>query len=130
MTVGVIVAFVQYLARLYGPASALVGVQVQVVSAFAVFERIFDYLDMTPEAPQRRGCIALGDRARRRSQFEDVRFSYLPERVGAGRRQPSRASPGSSSRSSGPSGAGKTTIAQSRAALLRSARGPRARRRP
>ncbi|MDB5073298.1 MAG: transporter, partial [Candidatus Eremiobacteraeota bacterium] len=49
VTVGTIVAFVAYLGRLYGPASSLAGVQVQIVSAFAVFERIFEYLDMQPE---------------------------------------------------------------------------------
>lgn len=49
LTVGVVVTFVALLARLYGPASALAGIQVQIVSALAVFERIFDYLDMKEE---------------------------------------------------------------------------------
>ncbi len=49
LSVGTIVAFVALLGRLYGPASTLAGVQVQIVSALAVFERIFDYLDMAPE---------------------------------------------------------------------------------
>ena len=42
LTIGTIVAFVAYFGRLYSPASALAGVQVQIVSALAVFERIFD----------------------------------------------------------------------------------------
>src|ERR1700722_16530014 len=47
LQVGVIVAFVSFIqGRLYGPAAALAGIQVQIVSALAVFERIFDYLDM------------------------------------------------------------------------------------
>jgi ATP-binding cassette subfamily B protein len=109
MTVGIIVAFVQYLARLYGPASALVGVQVQVVSAFAVFERIFEYLDMTPEAPQRPDAISLGV-ARGAIAFENVRFNYLPDRwVLDG--VSLRAEPGQLVALVGPSGAGKTTIA-------------------
>src|SRR5271165_323127 len=49
LTIGTIVAFVALLGRLYGPASALAGTQVQIVSALAVFERIFEYLDMKPE---------------------------------------------------------------------------------
>lgn len=73
LQVGTIVAFVAYLGRLYGPASALVGVQVQLVSALAVFERIFDYLDMEPEAPQRADAIELGA-ARGAIAFEDVSF--------------------------------------------------------
>jgi ATP-binding cassette subfamily B protein len=48
-TVGTVVAFITLLARLYGPASALAGIQVQIVSALAVFERIFEYLDLVPE---------------------------------------------------------------------------------
>ncbi len=50
LQVGVIVAFVSFIqGRLYGPAAALAGIQVQIVSALAVFERIFEYLDMKPE---------------------------------------------------------------------------------
>ena len=76
LTIGTIVAFVAYFGRLYTPASALAGVQVQIVSALAVFERIFEYLDMpveggreTPDADRAaalRGAIA----------FKDVTFSY------------------------------------------------------
>jgi ATP-binding cassette subfamily B protein len=109
MTIGVIVAFVQYLARLYGPASALVGVQVQVVSAFAVFERIFAYLDMTPEVPRSPSAIDLG-LAKGTIDFEAVRFSYAPERVvldGV----TLHVRPGQLVALVGPSGAGKTTIA-------------------
>ncbi len=108
--VGTIVAFVAYLARLYGPASALIGVQVQLVSAFAVFERIFDYLDMTPEAPQRPDAIDLRE-ARGDIVFEDVRFGYVPERVVLDGIS-FHARPGELIAFVGPSGAGKTTIMQ------------------
>ncbi len=64
LDVGVIVAFVGYIqGRLYGPASALVGVQVQIVSALAVFERIFDYLDMPTEEYEPAGRHGLGKRS-------------------------------------------------------------------
>jgi ATP-binding cassette subfamily B protein len=79
VTVGTIVAFVAYLGRLYGPASALAGVQVQIVSAFAVFERIFEYLDMEPEGAEKPDAIALRD-VRGGVAFDDVEFSYTPER--------------------------------------------------
>jgi ATP-binding cassette, subfamily B, bacterial len=108
--VGTIVAFVAYLARLYGPASALVGVQIQVVSAFAVFERIFDYLDMQPEAPQRPNAIAL-TAARGDIVYENVVFGYSPERpVLNGLTFHAR--PGELVAFVGPSGGGKTTIMQ------------------
>ncbi len=82
LSVGTIVAFVALLGRLYGPASTLAGVQVQIVSALAVFERIFDYLDMAPEDERaatrpRSNCRACAGDIR----FEDVHFSYTPERI-------------------------------------------------
>lgn len=105
---GTIVAFIAYLARLYGPASALVGVQVQIVSALAVFERIFDYLDMTPEAPQRADAIVL-DRCRGEIEFDRVRFRYREDRLALDGVS-FRALPGQLTAFVGPSGAGKTTI--------------------
>jgi len=110
LQVGTIVAFVAYLARLYGPAAALVGVQVQVVSALAVFERIFDYLDMTPEAPQRRDALVL-DSVRGETAFEHVRFRYADDRWALDDVS-FRAKPGQLVAFVGPSGAGKTTIMQ------------------
>jgi ATP-binding cassette, subfamily B, bacterial len=110
LQVGTIVAFVAYLARLYGPAAALIAVQVQIVSALAVFERIFNYLDMEPEAPQRPDALALaavrGDIA-----FEGVRFRYAPDRWALDGIS-FRAQPGQLVAFVGPSGAGKTTIMQ------------------
>jgi ATP-binding cassette subfamily B protein len=107
LTVGTIVAFVALLGRLYGPASALAGIQVQIVSALAVFERIFEYLDMEPEPsgaldlPQVAGGIS----------FEDVHFSYTPERS-ALNGVDLEIRPGQVAAFVGPSGAGKTTITQ------------------
>src|ERR1700738_370336 len=84
VTIGTIVAFVAYLGRLYGPASSLAGVQVQVVSALAVFERIFEYLDMEPEgAPSARSRQAPEEtlqEVRGGIVFDDGRFSYAPAR--------------------------------------------------
>src|SRR5208283_3976483 len=80
VTVGTIVAFVGYLGRLYTPASALAGVQVQVVSALAVFERIFAYLDMTPEGAEKPNAIVLAN-VRGDVRFDDVHFSYSEDRT-------------------------------------------------
>lgn len=110
LQVGTIVAFVAYLSRLYGPASALVGVQVQLVSALAVFERIFEYLDMTAEAPERADAIDLGT-ARGEIAFEDVSFRYRDDRW-ALHDLSFRVEPGQLAALVGPSGAGKTTIMQ------------------
>src|SRR5579884_902669 len=110
LSIGTIVAFTAYLARLYGPASALAGVQVQIVSALAVFERIFEYLDMAPEGAEKPDAVAIG-RVSGDVVFDDVRFSYTPERValdGVSFHIP----PGRMAAFVGPSGAGKTTITQ------------------
>ncbi|TAM59124.1 ABC transporter ATP-binding protein [bacterium] len=110
LQVGTIVAFVAYLSRLYGPASALVGVQVQLVSALAVFERIFQYLDMEPEAPQRTDAVELGT-VRGEIAFEDVEFHYTADRA-ALEHVSFHVQPGQLAAFVGPSGAGKTTIMQ------------------
>ncbi len=110
LKIGVIVAFVSFIqGRLYGPAASLAGIQVQIVSAFAVFERIFDYLDMVPEQYDPPGAVELPNVAGD-IRFEDVTFSY----DGAQRKILQDVSlhvrPGEVAAFVGPSGAGKTTI--------------------
>jgi ATP-binding cassette subfamily B protein len=110
LTVGTIVAFVAYLGRLYAPASALAGVQVQIVSALAVFERIFSYLDMEPEGAEKPDALVLRD-VRGAVAFEDVRFSYGGDRTALDGVS-FRIEPGQMAAFVGASGAGKTTITQ------------------
>jgi ATP-binding cassette subfamily B protein len=111
LQVGVIVAFVSFIqGRLYGPAAALAGIQIQIVSALAVFERIFEYLDMTTEEYDPPGAIALPE-VKGEIAFENVVFSY------DGTREilddiSFHVLPGEVAAFVGPSGAGKTTITQ------------------
>src|SRR6185312_2801759 len=107
--VGVVVAFVYYIqGRLYGPAAALVGVQVQIVSAFAVFERIFDYLDLKTEDYNPEGAIELAE-MRGEVEFRDVTFGYNTERTIL-TDVSFRVAAGQVAAFVGPSGAGKSTI--------------------
>ncbi|GAC1657401.1 MAG: ABC transporter ATP-binding protein [Vulcanimicrobiaceae bacterium] len=111
LPIGIIVAFVTLIVgRLYGPAAALAGIQVQVVSALAVFERIFEYLDMQTEPYAPGGAVELpgiaGD-----VRFEDVHFSYGPDREVL-KGVTFHIEPGQVAAFVGPSGAGKTTITQ------------------
>lgn len=110
LEVGTIVAFVAYLGRLYGPAASLIGIQVSIVSALAVFERIFDYLDMPPEAPLRTDAVELRE-TRGEIAFENVRFRYVADRLALDGVS-FKAKSGQLVAFVGPSGAGKTTIMQ------------------
>ncbi|HEY9712187.1 MAG TPA: ABC transporter ATP-binding protein [Chroococcales cyanobacterium] len=113
LTIGVVVTFVTLLTRLYTPASALAGIQVQVVSALAVFERIFDYLDMKEEAssqPDETGKVAI-DAVQGKIEFDHVSFAYSENRP-ALKDLTFAIQPGQMVALVGSSGAGKTTISQ------------------
>jgi ABC-type siderophore export system fused ATPase/permease subunit len=110
LTIGTIVAFVAFLGRLYTPASNLAGVQVQVISALAVFERIFEYLDMKPEGDEKPDAIVLGA-VRGDVAFDDVHFAYTSDRTALDG-VTFHIEPGQMAAFVGPSGAGKTTITQ------------------
>src|SRR6266705_728033 len=49
LTLGTIVAFTALQSRLFFPLTSLLNVQVEVTSALALFDRIFEYLDLKQE---------------------------------------------------------------------------------
>lgn len=110
VTIGVVVTFTTLLNRLYGPASALAGVQVQVVGALAVFERIFEYLDMPEEKSNVDGALVL-EHVQGKIEFKHVHFSYSENRKALSDIC-FTIEPGEMVALVGPSGAGKTTITQ------------------
>jgi ATP-binding cassette subfamily B protein len=108
LTVGTIVAFVQYLQRIYGPMSALSTVHVEVMASFAVFDRLFTVLDAVPTVTDRAGAVAL-PKIEGRLRFEHVGFRYREDKplltdVSF------EARPGQLVALVGPSGAGKSTL--------------------
>ena len=52
MTVGGILTFATLLGRMYNPVTQLSNIQVDFMRSFALFDRIFEYLDLEPEVDQ------------------------------------------------------------------------------
>jgi ATP-binding cassette subfamily B protein len=107
VSLGTVVALAAYHGRIYGPASALLNVQVQIMSVRAVFERIFAYLDTKaePQGGERTAPARLSDGI----AFDAVDFAYEDELV---LKQVTFTAPaGRLTAVVGPSGSGKSTIA-------------------
>jgi ATP-binding cassette subfamily B protein len=77
ITPGTIVAFTTLQSRLFFPVGQMLQVSVEVQSAMALFERIFEYLDMPHEIVDRPGARTLNPAAvRGEVGFRDVWFRY------------------------------------------------------
>jgi ATP-binding cassette subfamily B protein len=109
VSLGTVVAFAGFVQRLFGPISALLDVNVQVLTSLALFERIFEYLDLEHEIADAPAAISLTDVAGAIG-FENVSFSYIPGQP-ALRDVSFAVPPGKFAALVGPSGAGKTTTA-------------------
>ena len=76
-TIGDIVAFTTLQSRLFFPLGQLLNVQVEIQGALALFDRIFEYLEMDPEIKDAPDAIALAPAEVRGSvAFRDVTFHY------------------------------------------------------
>ena len=108
-SLGTVVAFGALLTRLFGPVSQLLSVHVTILSSLALFERIFDYLDLEQEITDRPNAHPLENPAGH-VRFEDVGFSYIKERTTL-EHITFEVPPGKFAALVGHSGAGKTTVA-------------------
>jgi ATP-binding cassette, subfamily B, bacterial len=80
LSLGTIVAFTALQSRLFFPLTNLLNVQVEVTSALALFDRIFEYLDLPQEIRDRPDAVRLDPHAvRGEVAVEHVTFSYGPE---------------------------------------------------
>jgi ATP-binding cassette subfamily B protein len=76
-TAGDIVAFTTLQSRLFFPLGQLLSVQVEMQGALALFDRIFEYLEMKPEIADAPDAVELAPEAARGGvRFRDVWFSY------------------------------------------------------
>jgi len=128
ITAGTIVAFTTLQSRLFFPIGSMLQVSTEVQSSMALFDRIFEYLDMDHEIRDAPDAVTLSPEAvRGRVALRDVWFRYdtpaedrpvSPDLVeGDGSRREwtlegvsLEIEPGQLAALVGPSGAGKTTI--------------------
>jgi ATP-binding cassette subfamily B protein len=76
-TIGDIVAFTTLQSRLFMPLGQLLSVQVEVYGALALFDRIFEYLDLKPGIEDDPDAVGLDRRTVRGSiRFRHVSFRY------------------------------------------------------
>ncbi len=77
ITIGTLVAFTTLQTRLFFPIQSLLSVGVDVQSSLALFERVFEYLDMPVEIEEAEGAIELDPAAVTGDvEFEGVGFRY------------------------------------------------------
>ena len=109
MRLGELVAFLLFLGQFYEPLARLHGLNQMLQAARAAGERVFDILDATTETANAKRHLSLLTPVRGEVVFEQVGFSYSPERVVL-RGISLRALPGQMVALVGPTGAGKSTL--------------------
>ncbi|MDP9468836.1 MAG: ABC transporter ATP-binding protein/permease [Chloroflexota bacterium] len=78
VSIGTIVAFTTLQSRLFFPLGQLLSVQVEIQGALALFDRIFEYLEMVPEIADAPDAVALDPATvRGELRLRDVTFHYL-----------------------------------------------------
>ncbi|MGW4573107.1 ABC transporter ATP-binding protein [Streptomyces tendae] len=108
-SLGTIVAFVSLQQGLFRPAVSLLSTGVQIQTSLALFQRIFEYLDLPIDITEREDPVHL-DHVKGEVRFENVEFGYEgkggPVLDGIDVTVPA----GSSLAVVGPTGAGKSTL--------------------
>ncbi|MGW4546504.1 ABC transporter ATP-binding protein [Streptomyces violaceorubidus] len=109
VSLGTIVAFVSLQQGLFRPTVSLLSTGVQIQTSLALFQRIFEYLDLPIDITERPDPVHL-DRVKGEVRFENVEFGYEgkggPVLDGIDITVPA----GSSLAVVGPTGAGKSTL--------------------
>jgi ATP-binding cassette subfamily B protein len=119
ITIGTVIAFTNLQTRLFFPIGSLLGVSLDVQTSLALFDRVFEYLDLDVDIEEGRRELARPDG---RVSFEDVWFRY--EETGWTLQDVSfEAAPGTTTALVGETGSGKTTAGYLVARLYDATRG-------
>jgi ATP-binding cassette, subfamily B, bacterial len=112
ITIGTLVAFTTLQTRLFFPIQSLLSVGVDVQSSLALFERVFEYLELPVEIEEREGAITPSPAAVRGAvAFEGVGFRYADDGEWTLRDIDFEVEPGTTLAVVGETGSGKTTLA-------------------
>src|SRR6266536_2842484 len=108
---GTVVAFTTLQTRLYFPIGQLLQVSVELRSSLALFDRVFEYLDVVPDIVDASDSVDLpATSSGGRVALREIYFRYPGAPVDALAGVNLKADPGQLVALVGPSGAGKTTI--------------------
>ncbi|MGK5530690.1 ABC transporter ATP-binding protein [Streptomyces sp. URMC 129] len=108
-SIGTLVAFVSLQQGLLRPAVSLLSTGVDIQASLALFQRIFEYLDLRVDITERPDPVELA-RARGAVRFEKVSFAYDPAAAPTLSGIDLTVPAGSSLAVVGPTGAGKSTL--------------------
>jgi ATP-binding cassette subfamily B protein len=109
VTVGDIIAFAALATQVFGPFQMIARINTTILSSLALFERIFEYLDLPVEVDEAPDAQRLESPVGR-LEFRDVRFRYTDRGAPALDGVSFEVAPGQMVALVGPSGAGKTTM--------------------